>query len=119
MCSERSPFIFSKYRPASLAKMDVKIENSEDWQINNADIPCYVKRNRFTIVIIAMGAARHGSSAAAEEFKYYNLLSRNCDHFVKWDALSKKESDQVKLHNILRLLRHGIAIKTVFGQSEY
>ncbi|KAK2713237.1 hypothetical protein QYM36_009192 [Artemia franciscana] len=73
MCPEGSPFIFSKYRPASLAKMDVKIENSEEWQINNADIPGYVKRNRFTIAIIAMGAARHGSSAAAEEFKDYNL----------------------------------------------
>ena len=55
-----------------------------------------------------MGVARHGSSPAAEEFKNYNLLSRNGEHFVKWVAFGKKKSEQIKLKNILRSLRHGL-----------
>jgi len=68
MCPEGSPWIFSKYRPASLAEMKVEIKKNKESRINNADNPGYVKRDKFTIAIIGMGAPRHGSSPAAEKF---------------------------------------------------
>ena len=91
MCPEGSSYIFSEYSPVSLAEMKVEIKKSKEWRINKADVPEYVKGDRFTIAIIAMGAPRQGSSLAAEEFKNYNLLARNCDHFMKWIAFSNKE----------------------------
>jgi len=108
MCPEGSPCILSEFMPIPLATLDSEIEKSKEWQINNGQNPGYVKRNRFNTVIIAMGAARHCSSPAAEEFKNHNLLSWNGEHFVKWVAFGKKKSEQIKLKNVLRSLRHGL-----------
>ena len=93
MSPERSPCIFLEFMPTPLAKLESEMEKSKELQINNAEIPGYIKRNIFNTVIIAMGAASHGSSPAAEEFKNYNFLSRNGEHFVKWVAFGKKESE--------------------------
>ncbi|KAK2707354.1 hypothetical protein QYM36_015142 [Artemia franciscana] len=73
----------------SLAEMKVEIKKSKDWRIYKADVPKYVKGDRFTIAIIAMGAPRHGSSLAAEEFKNYNLLSRNSKFLLRYGSENK------------------------------
>ncbi|XP_065570082.1 uncharacterized protein LOC136033261 isoform X1 [Artemia franciscana] len=103
-CPEGGCCIYSKYRPASLSEMKHEVSKSEGWRINNATITGYFKKDRLTISIMALAAARHGSSSAAQEFKSYNLLARNCEHFVKWVAFGTKDSEQVKLKNILRSL---------------
>ena len=67
-CPEGGCYIYSKYIPASLSEMKHEVEKSEGWKVNNATITGYVKKDRLTIAIMALAAARHGSSPAAKKF---------------------------------------------------
>ena len=67
-CPEGGYCIYSKYIPASLSELKHEVEKSEGWRVNNATITRYVKKDRLTIAIMALAAARHGSSPAAQEF---------------------------------------------------
>ncbi|XP_065584598.1 uncharacterized protein LOC136043620 [Artemia franciscana] len=66
-CPEGGCCIYSKYRPASLSEMKHEVSKSEGWRINNATITGYFKKDRLTISIMALAAARHGSSPAAQD----------------------------------------------------
>jgi hypothetical protein len=64
-----------------------------------------------------LAAARNNSSPAAKEFKEYNIVSHNCEHFVKWCAYGVRKSDQVNFKNVFKTIMKSSLYKIQFSQS--
>ena len=108
---------FSDERPASLGHLDKQIKDSTRWRINNCQIKGLIRRDRISTALLALAAARNNSSPAAKEFKEYNMVSHNCEHFVKWCAYGVRKSDQVNFKNVFKTIMKSSLYKIQSSQS--
>lgn len=108
---EPYPCVRSELRAPSLGHLEEQIKDSVAWRINNADLPDHRKKERLEIFVLALAAAKYDSSPVAEEFRTYNIISRNCEHYVKYIGFGVNVSEQTKLKNIYQSLRRGLTLQ--------
>ncbi|KAK2713963.1 hypothetical protein QYM36_009753 [Artemia franciscana] len=92
--------------PFSFCDLEKEIEVSLKWRIDKEQTTGYDKRPREEVVLITLFAAH--SNASQPEFRNHNLLTTNCEHFVKWCFHGEKQSDKVSTHSLLLSTLKGV-----------